>query len=536
MTAEIYLKPADESDDIRSGEITDYDSLVKELEDSYELGPALSRADMGPLVKDRIRTLIDESDTSDDKVESLLESFINALHDWQRTSEKVVLVLKTEDYIILSHGHHEDGSYFNDGDYEVGERILDTDNIISSAKITKSNQGTYNIEYHTRSDSDYFRRYIGLSDISTDEQRVYITFDYNGNGINTSFSVAESRFVDTDNISFDVEECNLDIYGDTHPLEKISWNGTSYDGSATYRLMQFQTDLEKKRRKLHVHDDKIRNINGLVDQADSEADVVEEASRVLIDGSSYSKITGNSDVLPIYATAKYDYIDEEFIDTIINRVINKSTLELYGPADGYSKNPLRISSGNDTAKLIFNSIDEEQIDESRKEIINSLYRDAAENIRDEAMAKMLTRVLFEVVNISLDERTEHLQKICDSFSMPEEQTTEHENDTIEYKRELPGQGAEEIVEQMRDESNPGGLKILIWGISEDDKYQISPLESTPDSDTCRNIEKRCLAETSLSEVKVHEMDINTEQLSGKIMFGLMLGDTSQSEALAHVFG
>lgn len=532
MTARIYLKQADGSGSIQSGEIDGHDRVVSELDDRYQSGPALSETDMRTLVREKFERLINEDSVTDASADALLESFREELHEWQRTADKVVLLLKYEDYLIISHGYNEDGSYFTGDDYEVGERILDTDNIISSAKITRETSNEYQLDYHTRSNSDYFRRYIGLSDAVIEENQIYITFDYKGNGVDTHININESEFSENPNIAISATDCKLTLYGDEHPLQKVSWNSSTYDGSTSHRLRDFLTDLDKKRNRLHTHDSKIDNIEYNIKKADDDKEIVEGLNHVNIGDSKYSKIGAEGDVLPIYATSEYDRLAPEFLSSIIERVVGGSVLRLYGPAAGYTRDPLTVPTDGSDTKIEFRSIDDARMDSSTKDIIDSIYQDIRQNIRDEMMAKMLTRVLFELVDISSDTDTEYLRKICDSFSITQDRSVEHENDVIEYKRELPDSPLEEMIR----ESNPSGLKILIWGITEDEKYQVTPLEQTPDSDTCRRIEQRCEAETGLDEVKIHEVDVDSEDISGKIMFGLMLGDSSATEALSQVFG
>jgi hypothetical protein len=531
MPAKIFIKRADDSDSIESGEIDGHSRVVSELDERYESGPSLSETDMQSLVREKIQSLIEDDTVTEDSVDALLESFREALHKWQREPEKVVLLLKYNDYVVISHGHTEDGSYSTGDNYEVGERILDTDNIISSAKVTQTAGDEFQLEYHSRSKSDYFRRYIGLSDATTEEVSVYVTFDYNGEGINTYVNINESEFIENDNIVISPEERTIILYGDEHPLQKVSWNGSTYTGSQSHRLQAFLSDLDRKQKNLHTHDEKLTNIDSNIEKAGDE-EVIEAIDHVQVGDSRYSKVGTEGDIIPIYATEKYDYLTPEFLSRIIERIVDGSTLRLYAPAAGYSRTPLTIPTSGEDYRIEFKSIDQGDVDTPTKKVLDSVYEDIDENIRDDMMAKMLTRVLFELVDISSDTNTEYLKKACQSFTITQGRSVEHESDVIEYKQEL----ADDLEEQIISESDTEGLKVIVWGITEDRKYQISPLDSTPDSDTCRQLEQRCKERTSLEDVKIHEIKIDDDDTSGKIMLGLMLGNSSTSEAVAQIFG
>jgi hypothetical protein len=531
MTAKIFIKRADDSGSIESGEIDGHDRVVSELIDRYESGPSLSETDMHSLVREKIENLIRDDTVTEDSADAFLESFREALHKWQREPEKVVLLLKYSDYVVISHGHTEDGSYSTGDEYEVGERILDTDNIISSAKVTQTAGDEFQLEYHSRSKSDYFRRYIGLSDATTEEVSVYITFDYNGEGINTYININESEFIENPNISISPDDCTVSLYGDDHPLQKISWNGSTYAGSHSHRLRAFLSDLDKKRDNLHTHDNKVKNIDSIINKS-ADVEVVEDINHVRIGDTNYSKIGTEGDIIAIYATEEYDYLTPEFLNRIIDRVVNGSVLRLYAPSAGYSRDPLTIPTSGEDCRIEFKSIDHGDVDSPTKEVLDSVYEDIDENIRDEIMAKMLTRILFELVNISSDTNTDYLSKACQSFTISQSRAIEHESDIIEYKQEL----ADDLEEQIIRESDSEGLKLIIWGIAEDEKYQVTPLDSTPDSDTCRQLERRCREQASLEEIKIHEVEVNSDDASGKIMLGLMLGNSSASDAVAQIFG
>ena len=542
--ANVYFRRADSYDgNLIRGTVES--KLVREaLEDRMETIGSLSNSRMSKSYVRSYKELLntDETESQEKRVVEVVHDFQTNLDGRQVRSNKFVCIILEDDRITVAHGNYDVEGYYNEDTEEIeeGRTIVSNEYIISAVEVEKTDSD-YILRYCTRSDSDAVEDYVGASKKRTSKNRtVSIHSKYHGEEPKTIFksppkSVGEEE---QHTCKINIEKGTVNIRGDEHPIDSVTWNGKYSEDDFLYR---FLSDLSEWREDLHEYRTVYTEVKRLAAEDEEIEQLYEDENMILKCDRERAEIrpTERDDTHVIFGNTRCS-LGSEVAKEVMEAITGNSICRIYHPMGDYQKEPLTFQS--DGWKLIFLTIPQDSLSKDVKEALNKIYQKVVTGAVDNKLRQPLLLILFDVLRKSLRSRnilTVFLQSIVEAadtdLAKTDEGEARKEGVHLEYKGYYEDDGnladakAEEMAEYIRQQSEDAPISILFWGIEDDG--EVEPVE---DINAGGDPEKISEELEELGAKKASVVEIETRK--GKVVAFPVIGQNEKERDISEGFG
>jgi len=275
-----------------------------------------------------------DSNIKEDNIKLLLNDFSKVLKTRSRESEKNVIFIMSDRFVLLAHSKGGKGITKFKKDVNVRDRVLDTDNFNRYILFDFFKETEPKIYFYEDIKTDAFANYLGIPDGERYYNHGQISLYTELHGRETAFLYSEDElyleFKKNPHLLKD-SKINLEN-GQFYPLTNLRWGSRLFGNSEKFKEEFFN---------------KMENLNGYVDDYDTIRKQLFYHLREYIDKKEGVLLTKeNKVVIPkrhknyylIFAD-KYIHLDNAFSTILINRMQNEDHTKLFHVGNNYSSSP-----------------------------------------------------------------------------------------------------------------------------------------------------------------------------------------------------
>lgn len=450
------------------------------------------------------------SELNEDVIKLLLNDFSKVLKTRSRESEKNVIFIMSDRFLLLAHSKGGKGITKFKKDVNVRDRVLDIDNFNRYILFDFFKKEEAKVYFYEDIKTDAFAHYLGIPEGERYYNHGQISLYTELHGRENAFLYSEDELYDefSKNPNF-LKDSKINFENQSYPLLNLRWGSRLFSDSEKFKEEFFN---------------KMENLNGYIDDYDTIRKQLHYHLRHYVDKKEGVLLTKDGKLVVrkrhknYYLTFAdgYIHLDGAYSAILINRILNEEHTKLFHVGNNYSSSPT-ILFNNELYNEIFSGDNEIYI--HVLETMNRIYNDIHGKKMKHLFVYLALNFLYNFASAPFSEFIRQLKNNFEPFlNLNKEKLQNNQEETLnfDYKSEKdldpsPVKAKERIKLDITTKLKKVDSTFIIYGVADDKTIEGIPKNRLA-SDKITEIENNLKNELSdLMIIKIYKVSITEDR-------------------------